>query len=159
MKKSIIMATLFVATICSAFASGENPSSPVTKEITTSKFIKSMIIGYNVGVTLVADDNYSSITLTGDKDVVDAVNVKVKGTELYIWSVKNLKNRQVLVHVPMKDLAYMELKSGSKLYVQGVIPCRDLTVVVNSEAHLDLKYLGKATVKPGDDCEFVYEKQ
>ena len=160
MKARILFSTLLVLFVTITFAHDKKkPSAIAIREIQTFQTVKKMIIGNNVKVILVADNDYPFLTLTGDASLLQSVNVSTKGEELEITSFKNLKDKKILFHVPVKDLAYMELKTGSELSVQGYIPCSNLLVVVNADAHLALKYKGKATIKAADECEVVYEKQ
>ena len=130
----------------------------VSKEISVTKPVTRLIIGNNVKVNLIADGFSPSITVTCESNLLADVNVKIKGEEMIIYSSKNIQNHTVFVHVPVKDLAYLELKSGSFVSVEGAIQCTNLMVWINADSHLELRYKGKATITAAEDCEFVYER-
>ena len=159
MKKRILSVAFFaLALVSSSIALDKKPALSSTKEILTSAIFSKMTVGRNLHVILVADDLYPGITVTGDADLIQYIRVSIKENELSISSIHNLKDRKILIHVPVKDLAFLELLGGAEVTVQGVLKCTDLKVKVNADAHLALSYKGKASILPADDCEFVYER-
>ena len=82
------MATLLLIAFVGAFASPKvRPTSK--REITMNAFTK-LIVGENIHVVLIADDNLNSITVTGDQNFVNEISV-VSGTDkLVISSTKNI---------------------------------------------------------------------
>lgn len=159
MKSKILAATLIlVVMVTSTFAHDRKRTSIATREISNTKLFNSLVVGRNLYVILVADDNYPGITITGDADLIASVQVEVKAESLQIFSSKNMKDRRIIVHVPVKDLKSLELMEGSQVTVQGVLQCTNLSVIVNADAHLALSYKGNAIIKPADDSEFIYER-
>lgn len=158
MKTKIILSALSLAIASISFAHNKKPANIKTREILTSGAIHRIIVGNNVKVILVADDNYPAITVTGESDLLSVVTTKTDGDQLTLSSSKNLKSSKLWIHVPVKDLDFLELKADASVTVQGVLQCTTLKVLVNSGAHVALKSLGKVTIIPADDCEFVYER-
>lgn len=160
MKSNILAATILSAIlITSAFCYADNkPSNSSSKQITISGPFKKIVVGEYINVVLIQDASASYITVAGDEKKIPYINVSMSNNELSIKSKKNFLNRKITVHVPVKDLSLVELKNGASISGEGALHFNNLTVTAGDNCRIALKAYGNITLKPTDDCEFVFEK-
>ena len=160
MKSNILAATILSAIlITSAFCYADNkPSNSSSKQITISGPFKKILVGEYIKVVLIQDASASSVTIIGDEKKISYIDVSMSNNELSIKSKKNFLNRKITVYVPVKDLSLVELKNGASVSGEGALQFNDLTVTAGNNCHVALKVYGNITLKPNDDCEFVFEK-
>ena len=158
MKPKIFSAIfLSIALITSSFALKPKPV-PATREIAIMAPFQKITVSEYINVVLVQDPYRLTITVTGDEKAVPGVQAKIVKNQLYISSKRSSQGRKITVYVPVEDISLIELSTGCSISGEGILKFKDVTVVLSSESHAALNVLGAITIKPGDDCDFVYEK-
>jgi len=160
MKPKILAALALLAVCSSAFAIDKHkePTRYATKELIIEGKFQKIVVDRYINLVLVADDKKNSVTVSGNQNFVDLIDIKVDKDEMIISSKKNPANKNITVYVPVKYLSYIELKHGASVSGRGKLQFNNLTVFVNTGSSLDLTNIGNIEVKSADDCEVVYVK-
>ncbi len=161
MKTQLLSAVLISVAILTGSFAYSNDAKPVatsTKEIAIQSFFQKITLGSNLQLVLIQNKNRPSIHITGDENLLEAINVNIDKGVLSITSKKNLKNRKIKIYVPVSNLTSLELNSGASVATEGVVQLDDLLVLVHEGCKVNMNILGNSHVEAADDCDFVYEK-
>jgi hypothetical protein len=155
---SAVLVSVAILTGSFAYSSNAKPTKTSTKEIAITSSFHSIILGRDLQLVLIQDENRSAIQIIGDENLVESVNASIDKGVLSITSNKNLKNKKIKIYVPVPVLTSLELGSEASVTTGGIVKLENLKVLVHEGCKVNLDILGNFQVEADDDCDFVYEK-
>jgi hypothetical protein len=156
--RTAVLLTTALLTGSLVYSHDAKPVSTSTKEISITAAFQKIVVGSNIEIILVQDAKKSTVTVTGDENLVPFVNVTIDNGQLSISSKKNLKNRNLKIYIPVTSLSLLEMGNGASVSTNGILKMDDLKVLVHEGSKVVLQIVGNFDIVSGDDCDFVYEK-
>lgn len=161
MKTTLVFtALLAVALLASSFTYGKNAINykPPFREIAITSGFQKIIVGIDLQLVLVQDPNKSNILVTGDDDLIHAINVTINKGVLSITSKKKAGNKSIKIYVPVNTLTSLDLARNAVATTEGIVKLDGLKVLIHDGSKIDLAIVGKFEVESDDDSEFVCDK-
>ena len=152
MKKS---AALFIATmaICISSFAGAGNNESGSRTWTATSHYNTIAISNDINVVLVQGVS-NTITIEGEKESLDQVNLEVTKGVLKISSKKRVKDK-VLVSVPVRHLQKLIVRGASQIFSMGIIQTEQLNLRIEGACKVDIKTTG--TINVENDDQHGYE--
>jgi hypothetical protein len=160
MKKMLTAVLISTALLTSAFAysSDVKPGNSVTKEVPVKSTFKKIEMGNNMQLVLLQDATITSISITGDENIVKDIKVTIEKGVLFVTSKKEFRNKEIKIYVPVNMLTSIDLGRGTSVANEGIVKLDGLKITVHVGSKVNLHVIGDFDVESGDDCDFVFEK-
>ena len=160
MKKMLTAVLISTALLTSAFAysSDAKPGKTITKEVSLKSDFQKIEMGSNMQLVLVQDATISSISITGDENIVKDIKVTIEKGVLSVISKKGFRSQDIKIYVPVNMLTSIDLGRGTSVSNEGIVKLNDLKITVHVGSKVNLNVIGDFDVESGDDCDFVFEK-
>lgn len=153
MKKIIIMA----ACLC-VYSSLSVAAAKAFYPPTASGIAYNMIVVNDDIDIVLTQSTESEIRVIGHEHDVRLVKYRVRNGVLVIESNKGSLKGKVTVFVPVRNLKTVEINGRSFVRSNGILSSKNLLVIVNDEAKLDLRNYGKINFKTDIDIVLEFEK-
>ncbi len=158
--KILALSLVLVAFATTAFAGNEKPySEPVSsKKLEIVGRFSKIHVDANLKVVLIPETGNSEIIISGDKSLLDQVDMSIYKGELIVSAGKYVQpGNDLVIFIPVKDLEQVELADGATVSGHYGLKFSKLTVLVNVDSRVDLNISGKLEIKAAPGCDFVYE--
>ena len=171
-KKSIVMKKMLTAVLIStalltsafAYSSDAKPGKTITtgktitRDVPVTSAFRNIETGSNMQLVLLQDATITSISITGDENIVKDIKVTIEKGVLSVTSKKPFNDKEIKIYVPVNMLTSIDLGRGSSVANEGIVKLDGLKITVHVGSKVNLNVIGDFDVESGDDCDFVFEK-
>jgi hypothetical protein len=150
MKKTIVFSLLLLLAGASVTAQKTGELAVSRKKVNVGSFDK-IRIDATINVVLYEDVNDTQITIEGQGNSIDEIQLKVQNGELVLAasSNKNYKKKAV-VSIPVNNLKRITLNQDAMLISMNVLQSEIMDLQVNSDCWMNLKLSGRLNLLQGD---------
>lgn len=159
MKTNLISAIILLCATTVSFAGGikNTPATLTSKNVSLSNAFTKVTIGQNIHV-IFQDASIDHATIEGNVKFVEGVNLVIDNGTLNVSVKNNFRNFTGTIFIPVSNLHQVDVKNNAKVYSEGTLKCKHLTVNVGDGAYVSIKNLGFLEIKAADNCELEVEK-
>lgn len=150
MKKTIVFSLLLLLAGTSVTAQQTSESTISRRKVNVGSFDK-IRIDATINVVLYEDSSDTNITLEGQGNSIEELQLKVQHGELVLAasSNKNYKKKAVVI-IPVKNLKRITLNEDAMLISMNVLQSEIMDLQINSDCWMNLKLSGRLNVLQGD---------
>lgn len=131
--------------------------SMVSKKTATVTAFEKIIVGENVTVMLVQEDE-KIVTVEGDAAYLNNISLGAGNGVLTIKSTNKNTAAKTVVYITAKNLKAIEVLGNSKIMTAEEINTPNLVVTVNTECTLGLQTSGMITLRHPEDIDLNFLK-
>ncbi|HSN61211.1 MAG TPA: DUF2807 domain-containing protein [Ferruginibacter sp.] len=159
MKKKIIIYTALLFTITvTAFAQKE-PGQVINNDpLTYNKPFEKIVVEDDIELVLI-ESNEKQIKFEGSAVDLEKVNWSIKRGSIYLGSKLGSLKDKVKVILYVKDLKAIEINGNSVIKTSGHLSSKNLDIMMNGQAWVDILNAGKINVQRGEDIELNVRKK
>ena len=153
--KLFTLAAALLAVTSFSFAAPASSGEPSTMTINLSRKYTSLDLRGDIKVVL-TNDAADKLTITGDKGDVKKIRASVSRGTLSVWSTDGSSSKKdVTIYVPAGWLDLVIINGDAELETKEALRNNELTVEVNGECKVNIRSLGKVTMKNSDEFVFI----
>jgi putative autotransporter adhesin-like protein len=138
MKQGLMVLLILSFTACNEIIGERGNGDRITKEFTVDSFEKIDIAGA-FDIMLVPSKS-SEIVLEVDENLVDYVDISVRGNKLYIDAERRMISRQgIKIKVPVQEISKISSSGASNIESSAPISSKALDIELSGAGKMDLK--------------------
>jgi Putative auto-transporter adhesin, head GIN domain len=138
MKQGLIVLLMLSFTACNEIIGERGNDDRITKEFTVDNFEKIEISG-GFDITLTPYKS-NEVILEVDENLVDYIDISVRGNKLYIDADRRMSSRQgIKIKVPVQEISAISSSGASNIQSSGPISSKALDIELSGAGKIDLK--------------------